>query len=334
MSGLAMSRGRVVVLAILSGVCISIVGVMYKLGPMCSKPVQAMQVIVMVSAVGFVYFLASLLRRPAGQRMVRGPGSRGVWIAGSIAGVGQVGLALLFSYSFARVPLTPIWCAQALTFVLVIVYARVLFRERMDWAKLLSLVAAGGCIAASALNGPPSDPATVESAAATEPVGGLLMAGLLVGIILCNAGTQLSMKELGMRQVGGQSLMQRGRDLYMVLLYGCLTAGTAVYCVIYGLPITWVSLGLGLAAAVGSISGISLLAACVSAPAAVVFTLGGVAGILSASLISVLFLGEDANTLWIATMALAAAAIVLGSGIIGTRTVKQNPNDETRIPKQ
>jgi len=320
-NGLAMSRGRVVVLTILSGVCISAVGAMYRLGSMCTPRVETMQVMLVLSAAGLVYFLIGLFRRSDWRQAVRGPGSASVWVAGTITGVGQVLLGLLFSFCFSRnVPLTPVWCAQALSFVIAIVYARAVFRERLDVAKLLSLVAAGGCIVASALNAPPPEEGVLETVAAAPDaelaaVSGLLLAGLLVGIVLCNASTQVCMKELGMRQSGGQSLMQRGRELYMVLLYGSLTLGTAGYCVVHGLPMTWASLGLGLAAAAGSISGITFLTACVSAPAAVVFTIGGVAGIVSASLISVLALGETVNELWIATLALAAAAIVLGSGM-------------------
>jgi len=223
-----------------------------------------------------------------------------------------------------NLPLTPIWCALALSFVVVILYSRVVFGERLDWAKWLSLAAAVGCVVVSSM--PAAEVGEIaEAAAATAPAaagvgdGGLLLAGLLVAIILSNSSSQVCMKDLGMQMVDGRSLMDRHRELFIAMMYGLLTAWAVGYCIYLGLPLTWTSLSLGLVAAAGSVAGVLLLTACVSAPAAVVFTLNGVAGILSASLISVLALGEPATTQWIATLTLAAAAIILGSGMIRTR---------------
>jgi len=311
-----------IAMVILSGVCISIIGVMYDVGKTFAEPVVPMQVMAVLSVMGFFTFLLRLLRRPDWRGVVAGPGSRGVWIGGSITGVGQFLAAALINAGLqSNLPLTPVWCALSLSFVVVIVYSRVVFGERLDWAKFLALAAAAGCMVASTLNAP-QDPA---AGAGTAPAvgGALLVAGLLVGVVLCNATTQVVMKELGMRRVGEQTLMQRGRELYMLLMYAFLTVGTVGYCTVHGLSPTWPSLGLGVIASAGSIVGVLLLTACVSAPAAVVFTLNGIASIVAASVISVLALGEAANALWVVTMVLATAAILLGSGLVRRREDKK-----------
>jgi len=318
--GSVLTSGRVIAMVILSGVCISIIGVTYKVGALFPEPVEPMQVMVVLSAVGFVFFLVRLLRRADWRQMVRGPGSRGVWIGGTFTGIGQYLAAALIHVGLqSNLPLTPVWCALSLSFVVVIVYSRMVFHERLDGAKLLALAAAAGCIVASTLNAPQDPVAEAGEGTPLAASGLLLVSGLLVGIVLCNASTQVIMKELGMRRVGDQSMMQHGRELYMVLLYAFLTVGTAGHCIMHGLSPTWTSVGLGLVASVGSIGGLILLTACVSAPAAVVFTLQGIASIVAASVISVLALGERANELWVVTMVLATAAIVLGSGMIGRR---------------
>ena len=321
MSGNSGAGGRIMLMVVLSGVCISIIGVMYKIGATCTPAVDTLQVMVVAMGVGFVYSVVRLFRRPDWRRGLIGSRAGRAWVAGLINGAGQMLTAWLIIVAFQhKLPLTPVWCAMALSFVVVILYSRVVWSEKLDGAKWLSIAAAVGCVIVSSLASPSGD-ATEAAASSVGSVGdgGLLLAGLLVAIILCNSSSQVCMKDLGMQLSDGQTLMDRHRELFLVLMYGILTAGTVVFCVARGLPMTATSLALGLVAAAGSIAGVLLLTACVSAPAAVVFTLNGVAGILSASLISVLALGEPATAQWAATLTLAAAAIVLGSGIVRTQ---------------
>ena len=71
--------------------------------------------------------------------------------------------------------------------------------------------------------------------------------------------------------------------------------------------------GFGAMAAFGSIIGMALLAMCASAPAGVVFTLSGISGIVTATLVSVLFLGEHAGIGWYGTIGLGIVSILCGA---------------------
>ena len=68
-----------------------------------------------------------------------------------------------------------------------------------------------------------------------------------------------------------------------------------------------------LVAALGSTCGLALLAACASAPASLVYTLSGITGIVTAALVSVLFLEEQAGIGWYVTIGLGVLSIVLGA---------------------
>jgi len=329
MSDSTLTRSRVVVLAILAGVSFSLIGVMYDLGKKRQPAVAVPQVMIVQTGVGLAVFVVCLLRRGNVRTVMLGAGSRRVWAGSAIAGTGQVGLLLLLELSFQhKLPLTPIWCANSLNFVPVILYSWVVFREPLNRLRQLAVLTAVGCVVISSMSAQPGDGG---AAAVTGPDGGnlWLLLTILTGVVVCNSANPMAMKDLSMKPAAGpvglegQSLMRRHRDLYMVLLYAMVALGAVAYCLVAGLPLlTPTTLVLGLGAAAGSVTGMALLAAVAEAEAAVVFTLNGIAGVMAAAIVSVLALGEPFSGKWIATMTLATAAIVLGSGM-GRRKVRE-----------
>ena len=172
------------------------------------------------------------------------------------------------------------------------------------------LAAGVGCVVVSVVTNSRGG-ATLASLASTLGYG-----AVLVSVLVLNSLNSIAIKTLGMN-AGPALPVQTSRDnnLFLPIMYAtCFLAALA--------DLLWhrnpnlavgAMVGFGAMAAFGSIIGMALLAMCASAPAGVVFTLSGISGIVTATLVSVLFLGEHAGIGWYGTIGLGIVSILCGA---------------------
>ena len=291
-------------LAFCSGLAFSCIGVGYRAAQ--ARKVTAAQVACVICLVGVGYFAVLPQSRPWSSV----PGENRV-MAG-IAGAGQCTSLKMIGPALARGPLSPMWCALNLGFVITIGYARLFLGERVSPLGYLGMLAAIACVMAASSR---PQPAPSGEAAATSSLRARLTYGTILLVMLVgNSLWLLSIKHFSVRTLpNGQSYLsvfghQFTLAVYLVLGLFALGEVARTRRTLGPWP-PWLLLG-GLAAA-GSVLGTHALNTCASLPAAVVVTINNVVSLLFAALISVLIFRERRTPSWYATIGLAVAAVVL-----------------------
>ena len=287
---------RPILFPILSGMSFALIGVAYGFGKKAG--IRPIEIMLICTGAGSLVFAGKRLRgRPTAPIPMR------IWWWGVAGGLSQYLALLGIGRAMQLGPLSPVVCAGMLSFIPVIFYSVIRYQERLNLLKVCATAAGVGCIIVSAFTN------SRDGMALTSLAGTLGYAAVLLVILALNSICNIAVKTLGMGTQPSQS-----NNSFLLVMY-------ATFFVVALADLLWqpspnLSLEplvlLGLLAAGGSICGFSLLTICAGAPASLVFTLNGISAIITAALISVLFLGEHIGVGWCATIGLGILSIVFG----------------------
>lgn len=299
---------RLLVLAAVgAGVAFSLVGVAYRLGQNRGVPTTA--VFAMMTLAGTVFFG---LQVPSDQwRDV--PAT--LVLIGVLGGLSQYIVMLLAAEMLRRGPLTAMWCAVNLGFLVNIVYARVFLAEPILPLHVLAMTAGAACVLAAARSQRPAPLADGPSdlAAARRHGSAAVYALLFVSLLMLNTVYPTGLKHLNARPLEGRLSLVMQRQAYLAIGYPVMLACSAVHTLIRTGPRAWAGWGLsiGALAAVGSVVGSACMAVFTQLPAANGFTTSSAVSILSAAIFGAMLFGERRSRAWYATIAFALAAVGL-----------------------
>jgi drug/metabolite transporter (DMT)-like permease len=293
-------------LAVLSGMCFSVVAIAYRLGaPRGVGPVHIMGTASLVGSAFFgVRALAALDGGPSGP----------VVALGLLAGVTQYMLLPLIRAALRVGPLSPLWCVLMLSFIPVTLYSCVALGERLVPLQYGAMAAAVVCVVMACVGKEPSRRPGVGPA---RPLHRLRYGAVLAAMLLVGAVSPTCLKELSARGDGaGATLLARYRDLFLAMLYvGIAVCAAGDVLLTRGRPASWRLTGLlGAMAAAGSLAGMSLLVRAAVLPAAVVFTLNSVSSIVFTAVVAAVWLGERRTRSWYATLGCGILAVALANG--------------------
>lgn len=282
---------------------LALIGVAFGLGKKAG--VRPNDIVLVTTGVGCLVFTGKQLRHRQPT-----PLSLRIWLWGVAGGLSQYLTIHGISWALKLGPLSPVWCAASLGFIPVSFYSALRYKERLNFLKVWMILAGVGCVAVSAFTN------SRAGGTLTSGQGALGYAAVLLAILVLNSVNSVAVKTLGMR-AGPDQAYQSSRDniRFLPIMYGTCFLAVLTDLLWHHNP----SLGLGtmlafgMLAALGSMCGLALLAVCASASAGMVYTLSGISGIVTAALVSVLFLGERSGIGWYATIGLGALSIVLGT---------------------
>ncbi|MFH0882496.1 MAG: hypothetical protein V2A56_05895 [bacterium] len=297
-------------LAVLSGVCLSIIGVAFKIGQ--SRNVTPLYISMCMGIAGALFFGVQMDWSELGDLPTI------VWVFALLNASGQIVAMYLVNVCLKLGPLSPLWAAMNLTFLPVILYSAILFGEPVTGMQFAA-VAAGILTVAFASQMTTGGGAAGEKEKSAFPMKAKLSYGIyLLVILLSNSIVFITIKDLGTRPLAaGMDVTILGR--YLAPIYFTLYVGLALFTGTAGYlqkvkPKRWGDLvKLGLLAALGSISGLLLLKVCIPLPAALVFTISGVITIISGAIASILFFREKIFWAWYATVGAGVLAVILAN---------------------
>jgi drug/metabolite transporter (DMT)-like permease len=289
-------------LATLSGVGFACLGISWRWGQ--ARGVPPTHVALVISVIGTAFFA---LRTGEG---FNAPTL--IWVLGLTVGVSQYATIKLIKLALSRGPLSPLWCAVGLGFIVTITYARVFLGEALRPVQCLGVAAGVACvIVASLAQGHGEN----ETGSGTRRFADRATYGLLLLLTLvASSGTAIMVKYLGaLTYLPDQSYMDHFGGLFYVLLYavfGLLIVGETVVTRPGGIPLKWM-LAAGIFGSAGSVTGLWAWGAASALPAAITFTVSSVVSIVGAAIVSAAFFGERASAGWFATLVLALVSVVL-----------------------
>ena len=288
------------ILAVLSGVCMGVSGLSYRLGAKGrAVPVQLMTMLGLGGCLLFAFLVREQWKNfsPLAAAM------------GAAGGVTQYAAIRLLREAMRRGPLAPPWCAISLGgFVPVIVFSFLFLRERPGVWQISAVLSACAAIVAASLG--QSGGGSRSSGIRNMALYGVLLFALLIVTGLLNIVLKYATILPGCR--AGENLMQsNGRVLMFFAYVGiALSSGTDLL-----LSRTWVSnryawLGGILLTASGLVTYL-MIVSILDLPAVTVFTLCNTVSILSVALGAAIFLGEKPDRYWYAMLGFSILAILL-----------------------
>ncbi len=289
-----------------SGAAFALIGLAVRFG--APRGVDSLHVAVIGMLGGVLFFAPDAARILAGGSI---PPS--VWLLGLAAGLTQYAAVRLIKTALRMGPLTPLWCAQMLAFVPVILYAGFFLGERILPVHVAALILASLSILFAALN---QDPAPAQSVGSqVRPRSVWLYAAVLAGALILNSIANISVKALASTAAPGGSQLQVYGGLFYLMMYLLIWLGSAAELLIARRqPASWaLMLVLGLAAGLGSVTGVVTIRIGMTLPAAVSFTLSSTTSILCAALAGALLFGERRTRWWWATVACGAGVILVAN---------------------
>ncbi|MDD3715771.1 MAG: hypothetical protein PHT46_01565 [Candidatus Marinimicrobia bacterium] len=296
-----------ILLAMLSGVCFSVIGIMMRLGQ--NKNVVPLHISMCMGIAGALYF-AFQINWKAWDVPVY------VIIMSLCGTVGMIASMIFSKMSLKRGPLSPLWTATNLTFIVVTLYAALMFGEKIALMQGLALLFGIVCVIFAANLG--DQPKDSESAGKGMRIR-LEYALLLFLVLLGNSFSFLVIKDLGTRLIPGSETpyiaLYRPHMYFFMYSSMALASFLIVKFIDRSKPVSykWVW-GLGFLAAAGSISGMLMLSSVVDKlPASVVFTLNSICCILVACIVSVTAFREKIKAAWWGTIAFGLIAVVLAN---------------------
>jgi len=293
------------ILAALSGLSLALIGVAFRLGQ--SKNVVPLHIATSIGICGALFFGAQM----KWSLMAEIPFF--IYVMALIIALGQILAMELTKASLKRGPLSPVWCALNLNFLVVIIYAALVYGEAVRLFQALALLSGLMCVIAASNLGD----AEKKDGSVVKLNDKILYAVMLILILISNSFVFLTIRDLGSRLVPGYSLSYLAKylpNIYFILyLMMALVCGTVVSLQKVRPESRGSLVKLGLMAGGGSIAGLFLLSLCASYPAAFVFTVNGMITILAGTLASVFFFGEKRSTAWYLTIAFGVLAVILAN---------------------
>jgi len=296
----------VILIALASGVLMSLIGVAYNMGR--SRGLQATHIATFIGLIGAVCFAGF-----AGGESLRSTPSLVIWV-GVIAGLAQyLGIAFLGA-ALRRGPLSPAWCAAAMLFPPAIIYAWIVLGERPGVMRLAGSLLACSCVIMASIHGSSGAVSTKTDENNRKLSTRLVYGLLLIGVMIFASSINVSLKMLGGRILAdGRSMVQAYGLAFLAICY--VTLGFLMLIDTFMHPPPAASrrslLPIGLLATVGSVGCFGLLRLVAQYPAALVFPVNAVASLLGASLSSVFFFGEKVTPLWFGMVGAGCVAVVL-----------------------
>jgi drug/metabolite transporter (DMT)-like permease len=301
-------------LVTLSGVFFAVIGFSSRIG--APRGVDSLHVAVVGMLGGMFFFGGDALAI-----LQSGPVPERVWLLGLAAGLTQYAGVRLIKTALRMGPLTPLWTAQMLAFVPVILYASLFLNEKL---RLVQIIAVG-------LSG-----LTIYCASRSQDFSGqgpkvqanrLLYLLVLSASLLLNSVANIAVKDLAFAvSASGRPLLDQYGGLFYFMMYLLIWLGSAMELLLtrrkpgsFG----WM-LGLGTTAGLGSLLGVICLRKGMALPAAVSFTLSSTTSILCAALAGALFFGEKRTRWWWATVASGTAVILVANGADLLRLISFN----------
>ncbi|MDD5582702.1 MAG: hypothetical protein PHS99_05785 [Candidatus Marinimicrobia bacterium] len=292
-------------LAALSGLSLSLIGIAFKLGQ--SKNVVPLHIATSIGICGMIFFGIQ-----ANWTLMK---EIPLFIYGLalINALGQIIAMELTKASLKRGPLSPVWCALNLNFLVVIIYAAVVYNETIHFFQILALVSGLLCVLAASNLGNDENEKGKKGSLKDKFLYGFM----LIIILFSNSIVFLTIRDLGSRMIPGENATYLGK--YLPNIYFILYAMMAIVCgaVVSLQKVKPESTGslikLGLMGGVGSIAGLFLLSLCARYPAAFVFTINGMITILAGTLASSFFFGEKRTLAWYLTISFGILAVILAN---------------------
>jgi hypothetical protein len=292
-------------LAAISGLSLSLIGVAFRLGQ--SRNVLPLHIATSIGIFGALFFGFQMDWGQMGQIPLF------IYGLALLNALGQILSMELTKVGLRKGPLSPVWCALNLTFLVVIVYSALCLNEKINVFQYLALLAGILCVIAASHLGQ----TTTEKGQRLSLKDKVSYGSILVLILLGNSVVFVTIKDLGMRSIpeGGNTYL----GAYLPNIYFILYATMAIACGAGAYfqkvkPTSGLALvKLGVMAGIGSIGGLYLLSRCMALPAALVFTINGMVTILGGTLASVLFFGEPRTKAWYATLGFGILAVILAN---------------------
>ena len=297
------ARVTVLLIALFSGLFLALIGVAYNLGR--SRGLTPPHIAACMGCAGTVVFTAL-----AGGTLLRtAPGY--VWWIGLLAGAAQYLAVVAFGAALRRGPLSPAWCAGAMTFPPALIYAWICLGERLTGLRLAGSLLACGCVVLAAVHGGGAG----SSPAQRHGWGTRIVYGLLLLIVMTACSSvNVAMEMLGARVLPeGPSALAAYKFVFLAACYAMFSVLLLTNVLRHPpLPASRRALvPIGLLAAIGSVGGFALLQSVAHEAAALVFPVSAVASLLGGSVTSVLFFRERVTLLWFGMVLTGCAAVVL-----------------------
>ncbi len=299
-----------ILLAMLSGLAFAIIGVMMRLGQ--SKNVVPLHIAMCMGIVGAIYF---------GVQINWAESSFPLYVILMALGgtVGLIANMIFTKLALSRGPLSPLWTATNLTFIVVTVYAAFMFSEKIALMQGLALIFGVVCVIFAANLGD----APKASGSDKKPTRIKLEYALLLFLVLIgNSFSFVVIKDLATRLIPDTTtpyiVLYKNHMYFLMYASMAIASFVIVKFIDKTKPISykWVWL-YGLIAAAGSVLGMVFLSSVAgNLPASIVFTLNSITCILAGCIVSVLAFKEKIKPAWWGTIIFGIVAVVLANIIL------------------
>ncbi|MBO4304775.1 MAG: hypothetical protein J6A21_09350 [Lentisphaeria bacterium] len=290
-----------VLLSILSGALIGACGIGYKLGGKGNvRPIQPAAFLALFGTVVF-----GLLGWEEWKNLCLF-----TVVGGALFGVTQYWGVHLLRTALKLGPLSPAWCAQSLNFVPVILYSGFCLSEKISlWQFFALFFTVSAIISASCSASSPSGERKTRSLRENLVYTGLLLA-ILLSMSLLNVG--LKYGSVNLHPATGKSLLESNGNLIMCFTYLFLGLSSSLDLTLAKAwqfnKYAWI--GGGIVTVCGVCSFVLALFVVPRTPAVLFFALNNASSILTAGLLSTVFLGEKRTKAWYFTMIFSLLAIL------------------------
>ncbi len=300
-------------IALLSGFMSGVGGVGYKVAN--RGRISTLQAAATISIFGLAFFTY--------RAFALGEWSQTDWrivAMGLASGLGQYLALVLFAWSLKRLPLSLVWCANGMEFMPVILASWLFFGEEMSVWRWLGLAALLGAIVVTSFFGEADENDRAEDGAQPKRPPVYVFMAVLVAMPVFFGMLDTCMKwgcQIAATGEGAGSIMEAGQNVFMALVYLVMVITCAIHITAEK---AWNMTRLGgfgcVLAAVPTVAFFGLKLVIVGdAPATVTFALTSSTSMVTAALLSSLFLKEKRNACWYTTLALCLVAILLISEV-------------------
>lgn len=299
-----------IILAMLSGLAFAVIGVMMRLGQ--SKNVVPLHIAMCMGIVGAIYF---------GVQINWTEWNVPIYVILMALGgtVGLIGNMIFTKMALSRGPLSPLWTATNLTFIVVTVYAAIIFKEKITLMPGLALIFGFVCVIFGANLG--DTPKSGESD--KKPIRIKLEYAILLFLVLIgNSFSFVVIKDLATRLIPNTSVpyiaLYKPHMYFTMYVTMALASFLIVQFVDKTKPVSykWVWI-YGLIAAAGSVLGMVLLSSVAGKlPASIIFTLNSITCILVGCIVSVIAFKEKTKPVWWFTIGFGILAVIFANIVL------------------
>lgn len=288
-----------ILLSIVIGLLFAASGVSYKISSMGKVyPIQSASFLSLAGAIVFAILGRDEWRYLSWQLL----------FAGMIFGVTNYLGVRLLRLALNWGPLSPAWCASALNFVLVIIYAAVFLGEKLSIWQYGTVFCTIGAVIAAACN-------TSGGKKAESLKHRLTYGFLLIAILVCLSVLSVGLKYYSVTCEAGTDIpvVARSGNVLMSLTYVFLGLSSALDLT---LSRSWrinkyAWIGAGMLSVTTILAFFITILIVAKTPAVTLFVLSNATSILGVGLMSVFFMKEKRTTAWYFTVGFALLAILL-----------------------